>query len=231
MSDTLSHVSLLGVVIGLVLNLNPNLTTLIIVAIAAVILEYLRQLYRSYSELALAILMSGALALALFLAKFQGTTEININQYLIGSIITVSSLDLIILIILLFVLFVLFFLFKRPMYIMVFDEDIAFVDGLPVRQMSIIFNVLTGLVIAMMIPMTGALLVSAVMILPAASGLKIAQGFNSVIISSIIIGVVGMIGGLAISTQLETPPGATITLVFIIIFFFANLIKHFGRKI
>lgn len=74
MADTLSHVSLAGVALGFFLNLNPSLTTLLIVVIAAIILEYLRTLYRSYSEISIAILMSGGLALALVLMNLSGGT-------------------------------------------------------------------------------------------------------------------------------------------------------------
>ncbi|MGD1412410.1 iron chelate uptake ABC transporter family permease subunit, partial [Enterococcus faecium] len=56
----------------------------------------------------------------------------------------------------------LFFLFKRPMYVLTFDEDTAHVDGLPVHRMSMLFNVITGVAIAVMIPIAGALLISAI---------------------------------------------------------------------
>ena len=65
MADTLSHVSLAGVALGFFLNLNPTVTTVIVVVVAAVILEYLRTIYKTYSEISTAILMSGGLALAL----------------------------------------------------------------------------------------------------------------------------------------------------------------------
>ena len=66
-----------------------------------------------------------------------------------------------------FVVLVLTALFLRPMYILTFDEDTAFVDGLPVRTMSILFNVVTGLLSPLMIPAAGSLLVSTIMVLPA----------------------------------------------------------------
>ncbi|MDR2833084.1 MAG: metal ABC transporter permease, partial [Streptococcaceae bacterium] len=89
LADTLSHVSLAGVAFGLFFNLNPNFTTMLIVIIAAIILEYLRMVYSTYSEISTAILMSGGLALALILMSLgSGTSSISINQYLFGSIIT-----------------------------------------------------------------------------------------------------------------------------------------------
>ena len=72
-------------------------------------------------------------------------------------------------------------IFIRPMYLLTFDEDTAHVDGLPVRLMSVLFNIVTGIAIALMIPAAGSLLVSTIMILPAAIGMKIGQTFKSVI--------------------------------------------------
>lgn len=227
MADTLSHVSLAGVALGFFLNLNPSLTTLLIVVIAAIILEYLRTLYRSYSEISIAILMSGGLALALVLMNLSGgNSATSIQSYLFGSIVTITQEQVWILGFLFLVVFALFFLFKRPMYILTFDEDTAHVDGLPVRVMSMLFNVLTGVAIAMMIPIAGALLISAIMVLPAAISMRLGKSFNAVILISVVIGIIGMMSGLTSSFYLDTPPGATITLVFIALFLVINLIKR-----
>ncbi|MDR1521765.1 MAG: metal ABC transporter permease [Streptococcaceae bacterium] len=222
-ADTLSHVSLAGVALGFVLNLNPNLMTFLIVILAAIFLEYLRMLYKTYSEVSIAILMAGGLAFALVLMSFGKTDNvISIQQYLFGSITMINWAQVKILIVLLLVLLVAFALFKRPMYVMTFDEATAFVDGLPVRSMSIVFNVITGVTIAVMIPIAGALLVSAIMILPAAIGMRIGKSFTSVIFISMVIGVIGVISGLYSSFYLGTPAGASITLVFIFLFLAIN---------
>ncbi|MBC1814423.1 metal ABC transporter permease, partial [Listeria booriae] len=92
MADTLSHVSLAGVAFGLVLNINPNVTTLIVVVIAAMGIEYLRGVYVTYSELSIAILMAGGLAVALVLMSLdQGGITTSVQQYLFGSIVTISK--------------------------------------------------------------------------------------------------------------------------------------------
>ena len=175
----------------------------------------------------LAILMSGGLALALVLMNLSGgNSATSIQSYLFGSIVTITQEQVWILGFLFLVVFALFFLFKRPMYILTFDEDTAHVDGLPVRVMSMLFNVLTGVAIAMMIPIAGALLISAIMVLPAAISMRLGKSFNAVILISVVIGMIGMMSGLTSSFYLDTPPGATITLVFIALFLVINLIKR-----
>ncbi|MGX7195851.1 metal ABC transporter permease [Enterococcus olivae] len=227
MADTLSHVSLAGVALGFFLNLNPTLTTMLVVILAAIVLEYLRTMYRSYSEISIAILMSGGLALALVLMKLSGgNSSTSIQSYLFGSIVTITADQVVFLGILFAITTVLFLLFKKPMYVLTFDEDTAHVDGLPVHWMSMLFNVLTGVAIAVMIPIAGALLISAIMVLPAAISMRLGKSFNIVILISIVIGLFGMLSGLTSSFYLDTPPGATITLVFIGLFLLVNLFKR-----
>ena len=112
------------------------------------------------------------------------------------------------------IILVLTLLFIRPMYLLTFDEDTAHVDGLPVRLMSLLFNIVTGIAIALMIPAAGSLLVSTIMILPAAIGMKIGQTFKSVIFWAIGIGLVGMLSGIFLFPYYlgKTPASATITL-------------------
>lgn len=228
MADTLSHVSLAGVALGFFLNWNPDTMTLIVVIIAAIILEYLRMVYSTYSEISIAILMSGGLALALVLMNLSdGNSAASIQSYLFGSIVTITWRQVIILAVLFVVLVILFCLFKRPMYVLTFDEDTAHVDGLPIHWMSMLFNVITGVAIAVMIPIAGALLISAIMVLPAAIGMRIGKGFNIVIIISVIMGLIGMLAGLSSSYYLETPPSASITLIFIGLFILVNIFRKF----
>ena len=220
MADTLSHVSLAGVALGFFLNLNPTGTTLLVVVVAAIIMEYLQNMYSSYSEISIAILMAAGLAIALVLMSLApGSSAVSIQSYLFGSIVTITWQQVIF-------LGILFLLFKRPMYVLTFDEDIAAVDGLPVRMMSMIFNVVTGVAIAIMIPIAGALLISAIMVLPAAIGMRVGKSFNIVIFVSVLVGFIGMIGGLTGSYYLDTPPGATITLGFILLFLVINGIRQ-----
>ncbi|MGX7245144.1 metal ABC transporter permease [Enterococcus quebecensis] len=226
MADTLSHVSLAGVALGFFLNWNPDIMTLVVVIIAAIILEYLRMVYSTYSEISIAILMSGGLALALVLMNLSGgNSAASIQSYLFGSIVTITWQQVIILAVLFVVLVTLFCLFKRPMYVLTFDEDTAHVDGLPIHWMSMLFNVITGVAIAVMIPIAGALLISAIMVLPAAIGMRIGKGFNTVIVISVIMGLIGMLTGLTGSYYLETPPSASITLIFIGLFILVSIIR------
>ncbi|MCI0130345.1 metal ABC transporter permease [Vagococcus sp. CY53-2] len=231
LADTLSHVSLAGIALGFFINVNPTVTTLIVVIASAFVLEYIKNLYKSYSEVSTAILMSGGLAVALVLMNLtKGKNSMNIQQYLFGSIVTINWQQVKILAILLVIIVGLFLVLRKPMYVLTFDEDTAHVDGLPIHVLSMLFNVITGVAITVMIPIAGALLVSAIMILPATISMKIGKTFSTVILSSIVVGFIGMTSGLITSYQLDTPPGATITLIFIAMFILINLLTNVRKK-
>lgn len=226
MADTLSHISLAGIALGLLLNVNPTFMTLVVVVIAAVSIDYLRMLYKSYSEISIAILMSAGMAIALVLMSLnEGGTNTSIQQYLFGSIVTINVAQVRLLLFLFTLVVGLFLVFRKPMYVLTFDEDTAYTAGLPVKFISIIFNVITGITIAVIMPIVGALLVSAIIILPAAIAMRLSKSFNLVILVGIFIGQIGMFTGLIASYQFGTPPGATITLVFIAIFIITTILK------
>lgn len=230
MSDTLSHVSLAGVAFGLLLGIDTSLSTIVIVIIAAIFLEYLRTIYKDFMEIGTAILMSTGLAVSLIvMSKSGGTSNMSLEQYLFGSILTITQTQVGALFVIAGVVLVLTALFIRPMYILTFDEDTAFVDGLPVRLMSILFNVVTGIAIALMIPAAGALLVSTIMVLPASIALRLGRSFKAVMLIAVIIGFIGMLSGLYISYYAETPASASITMIFIAIFLLVNLINKIKK--
>jgi len=219
LADTLSHVSLVGVALGLLLGINPTWTNIFVVILISVLLEYIRAAYKSYSEISIAILMSGGMAVALVLMSLSDGSSMSLNNFLFGSIVTISFEQVLFLLFMTIGVLVLYALFKRPMYVLTFDEETAYTAGLPVQFMSIAFNVITGITIAVVMPIVGALLVSAIMILPAAISMRLSKSFTGVILIGIVIAMIGMFGGLAISYFVGTPPGATITLIFLVLFF------------
>ncbi|MBJ6745882.1 metal ABC transporter permease [Streptococcus sp. 121] len=227
MSDTLSHISLAGVALGLLLGLSPTWMTLVVVVIAAVFLEYLRTVYASYLEVGTVILMAAGLAIAMVvMSKSGGGQTMSLEQYLYGSIVTISWEQVLGLFAIAAVVLFFLILAYRPLYLLTFDEDTAQVDGIPTRALSIAFNVMSGVAIALMIPAAGALLVSTIMILPASIALRLGRHFRSVLWLSCLIGLIGMVAGLFLSYYWESPASASITLIFITIFMVVALLKR-----
>src|SRR5699024_4165402 len=92
LADTLSHVSLAGVALGMLIGVNPTITTIFVVILVAVGMEYLRTVFRGYSEISIAILMSTGMAVALVLMSLvSGQQTTSIEQFLFGSIVTIDQ--------------------------------------------------------------------------------------------------------------------------------------------
>jgi len=214
MAETLSHVSLAGVALGMLLKVYPMLTAMIAALLGAVIVDTLRRSFRAYSELSIAILMSGGLATAMVLMSLNtGGSNRGFTSYLFGSIIAVSTTDLLVMAGVVGICALFFWFFWRPMYVLTFDEETAHVSGVPTKWLSFGFSLLTGLVVATAMPIVGVLLVSSLMVLPAAIALRISRGFASTIWLAVAIGVVCVLSGLTTSYALDIPPGGTIVLL------------------
>lgn len=234
LADTLAHISLSGVALGLLFQVNPTYTTLFVVVIASIIIEYLRMVYRDFSEISVALMTATGMAVALVLVSLN-SNQINfsIEQYLFGSIILITKEEVYLLVILAVMMLILYIVFRRPLYVLTFDEATAKTAGLPVRLISIIFSVITGVAISIMMPIVGTLLVSALIVIPSATAIKISNSFAKTIVMGIIINLIGIFLGLTMSYQIDTPPGASITLCFVVIFMlvsFANRILIKLRK-
>lgn len=226
LADTLSHVSLAGVALGMLIGVHPTLTTILVVMVVAVLIEYLSTVFRGYSEISIAIMMSAGMAVALVLMSLaSGRQTTSIEQFLFGSIVTIDQQQIWVLLFLTILLVVLFAVFRRPLYVLLFDEATASTAGLPVKWMSLLISMITGVAISVIMPITGTLLVSAIMILPAAIALRLVSSFKQVIWIGIAIGLIGMYGGLFASYQFGTPPGATITLMFVGLFLITSIVK------
>lgn len=227
MADTLSHVSLAGVAAGSLLGGNPSIGGFVAAVAAALLIERMRGLYRTYAEVPVAIMMTGGLATAVVLMSFGRTLSQSFSSYLFGSIVAVSSTQLWLIGGATVLGLIFFIVFRRPLYTLTFDEETAGISGVPVKALSIAFSVLTGMTVAAAMPVVGVLLVSALLVLPAALALRVAGGFLSAVISAVGIGLTGIFGGLTVSYAANTPPGGTIALILLLFLLLGMALQKF----
>jgi zinc transport system permease protein len=230
-ADTLSHVSVAGVAIGAMLGWHPSIGATVIAVCGAMFMERLRRSYRAYSELSVAIVMTTGLSLALVLMSLQSGLHIRFQSYLFGSIVSVRTVDVWWIVTVCTGVLLFMGCFYRQLYCMTFDEDTAMVGGVRVHRLSMAFSLLAGLTVSVMMPLIGVLLVSAVVIVPAALAMRIVHGFVQTLIAAACISVMAMGSGLTISYTVGTPPGATIALLLVCMLLCGLAIRSGVRRI
>ncbi|AYB44169.1 metal ABC transporter permease [Paenibacillus lautus] len=213
MADTLSHVSLAGVALGSFLKLNPAISGFAIAIIGVLVIEQLRRVYRTYTEVPVAIIMTSGLALSVVLMSLNQNLSKSFSSYLFGSIVAVSDTQLRLIAVVAAVGIIFFVGLRRPLYNFAFDEETAAVSGMRVSLLSFLFAVFTGMTVAAAMPVVGVLLVSALIVLPASIALRMATGFLAAMGIAVVVGLSGVFSGLAASYYLNTPPGGTIALI------------------
>ncbi|MED4956093.1 metal ABC transporter permease [Paenibacillus sp. FSL R5-0527] len=229
MADTLSHVSLAGVALGSMMQLNPSLSGFAVAVAGGIVIEQLRRSYRTYSELPVAIIMTSGLALAVVLMSLKQNWGKSFSSYLFGSIVAVSDTQLLLIAAVALVGVLYFIILRRPLYNLTFDEETAAISGVRVKLLSFSFAVLTGMTVAAAMPVVGVLLVSALIILPASLALRVASGFTAAILISVGTGLVGVFSGLSLSYYINTPPGGTIALILLVFLLTTLLLQKLLR--
>ncbi|WP_435236701.1 metal ABC transporter permease [Psychromonas sp. PT13] len=216
--DTLAHSALLGVALGFILHVNLTLGILIICQILAILLfvsQYQRQLA---SDTLLGIFSHGALSLGLVALAFMDDIRIDLVGYLFGDILAIGYSDLI------WIygaggiaLGGLIWIWK-PLLSITIHEDLARVEGLPVDRINWFFLSLIALTVAIMMKVVGMLLVTALLIIPAATARRFANTPESMALIAIIIGCFSVMLGLLGSYYYDTPSGPSIVVAGCILF-------------
>ena len=217
-ADTLSHVSLAGVALGLLFGINPIITAIVATILASLGIEKLRTSKKIYGESALAIFLSGSLALAIVLLSLAHGFNANLFGYLFGSILTVAKTDVYIISALAVTVLVTLSLFYKELVYITFDEDAAKVSGVPTTLINTILIILAALTVSLAIPIVGVLLISALIVIPVVSALQLKKSFVKTIVYAQIFSVVSVVSGIIISFYLNLSTGGTIVLIMILIF-------------
>ncbi len=215
--DSLSHAALAGVAAGMLFGFYPFYGALIFSIISAILIEIIRRAFNKYAEVALAVVMSGGMALAVVLISLAKSFNTDLFSYLFGSLVAVSTADIKLISGLgLFIILSLAFLY-RELFAITFDEEAARLCGVPVTYVNTYFTVCCAVAIALSARVVGVLLVSALMVIPAAVALQTAKSFKATFIIAICVAVFSVIAGLYSSFIFDLAPGGTIVLISVVI--------------
>ncbi|MGN0922231.1 MAG: zinc ABC transporter permease subunit ZnuB [Cellvibrio sp.] len=210
--DTLAHSALLGVTFGLLLEVNLTLAVsvgCVLVALALVGLQRQRQLA---SDTLLGILSHSTLALGLVCVGLFSNTRVDLLAYLFGDILAVNTADVVSIWVISLGVLALIITLWRQLLSMTVHEDLARVEGVPVEGLKTLLMLTMALVIAMAMKIVGVLLITALLIIPAATSRRISQTPELMAIGASIIGSLSVVMGLAASYWWDTPAGPSIVL-------------------
>lgn len=232
-ADALSHVTLSGVAAGLFLQKKLNLFTEVnpiyigmsFSVIGSIFVEQLRRLYKSYSEIAIPIIMSGGVGLGVVLISAADGFNVDIAGYLFGNILAVRIDELQAILLVASITIFILILFRKELFALSFDEENAVLTGVNRPLVNFLFIVIVALVIASAIRVVGILLVSALITLPVAAALQHTNSFLQTMIFSILYGELSVILGLMAAYTFDLASGGAIVLVSIAILLFILLTK------
>jgi zinc transport system permease protein len=232
LGDGLGHVSFGGVAIGLVFGVYPLGAALVFSIIGALIIHFLRERNIVKGDTAIGILFTLGLATGVVLLSAHGSLAgVNIEGYLFGSnILTVSHTDLQVVAWVGAALVLLISLFFKEFFSLTFSEEAAAVTGLPVRILNVLFVALAAATIVVATRVVGVLLVSSLLIVPAAASLQLARSFRLAIAFSMVLGVLSVILGLVVSVIEDWAAGGSVALVAGCLFIVCLLIGRFTNR-
>jgi len=220
-ADSLAHISLSGVAIAALSGINPIIGSILFTVVSSIYIEKLRTGRRVFGESALSIFLSGSLAFAVILIGLARGFNINIFNYLFGSIVTVTQEDIyVIFLVAILVITAVIRNYKSLIYI-TFDEESARVSGIDSNRLNLLLVFLAALTVSLSIQIIGILLISALIVIPVVSALQFKKSFFHIAVIAEIISVLSVIIGIFSSFYLNLPTGATIVLVSILFFIFS----------
>ncbi len=231
--DGLSHIAFGSIAVASVLNIaDQNLLAFPVTALCAILLLRIGQNAKVNGDAAIAMLSVGSLAVGyLLLNVFSVSSNVSgdVCTTLFGStsILTLTEADVITCIVLSIVVIIIFVVFYNKIFSVTFDETFAKATGINAPLYNLIIAIVIAAVIVVAMNLVGSLLVSALVVFPALSSMRIFHNFKSVIISSSIISVFCACMGILISIVYGTPVGSTIVTVNIVVFSLAYLYDKF----
>ncbi len=216
--DTMAHSALLGVALGLLADVDPVLGVAAVTALIALILAGFGRNQSLSSDTLLGILSHSALSLGLIALSLMSWVRFDLMGYLFGDLLAVGVSDLYFVYGGGGVALLLLSAIWRPLLAMSVHEELARAEGVAVTKVRILFMLLIALLIAVAMKIVGVLLITALLIIPAAAARRFAQGPEMMAALAALIGAVAVTGGLYGSLYFDTPSGPSVVLASLLLF-------------
>ncbi|XOB92441.1 zinc ABC transporter permease subunit ZnuB [Pseudomonadota bacterium 24LQ007] len=228
--DTLAHSALLGIALSFLISVPLNLgvvITCVLIALALVLLSRTRTLA---TDTLLGILAHSALAIGLVALSFMPDVRVDLTGLLFGDLLAMTRQDLVWIYGGAAFVLTLLALLWRGLLMSTIHEELARVEGIPVERLRLALMLMFSLVIAVAMKIVGVMLITALLIIPAATARRLAHNPEHMTALAVVFGVVAVSGGLTLSWYLDTPAGPSVVvtafLVFLVVYAGARQSRH-----
>lgn len=228
--DTLSHAALLGVALAFLFEINITLAVFGVSACVSIALLLLQKQGTLSSDALLGLLAHSALALGLVALAFMTWIRMDLMGFLFGDILAVSKLDIAIIWLGGAVVLAILTVIWRPLFAATINRELAEAEGMNPERVNIIFMLLMAAVIAISMKIVGVLLITAMLIIPAATARRFSSGPEQMALLAAIIGSAAVVGGLFGSLEWDTPAGPSIVVAALLLFILSLFPVYSRRK-
>tara|TARA_B110000027_G_scaffold81815_1_gene86968 strand:+ start:513 stop:1319 length:807 start_codon:yes stop_codon:yes gene_type:complete len=227
--ESIAHSSLLGVGFAIVMGVSINLGIVFTCLLFGILFLWLQHSKVLSSDTLLGVLAHLALALGIIVISLN-KIKIDIHAFLFGDILTVSSSDLWGMYLGVLIAVFLICYNWSSLLLVTIDEDLAKAEGVNTLNINLLFTCILTIVVAISIQIIGLLLITAMLIIPAAASRRLANSPETMALVATLIGIVSVILGIMLSVEIDAPSGPSIVLVSAILFFLSPLLSIFTKK-
>lgn len=226
LGDGLAHISFAGVALGLVLGIYPLAMALIAAILGALAIHALRAREVVRGDTAIGILFTAGLAIGILLVSRSRGLGVDLSSYLFGNLLSVTSQDVVAVGAIAALLLAALVVLHKELLYATFNEEAAKLSGLPVGMLNVIFTAATAASIVIAARIVGVLLVSALLIVPAATALQFERSFRATLFLSVAAGIASVLIGVWAAAEYGLATGATVALASTALFTAALVAKR-----
>jgi len=224
--DTLAHASLLGVAFGLLLNVNPFYAVIVVTLLLALMLVVLERKPHLAVDTLLGIMAHSALSLGLVVVSLMSGVRVDLMAYLFGDLLSVTLSDIWLIGAGVALVVAVLCWQWRNLLSMTISPELAHVDGVNLQRSRIILMLVTALTIGLAMKFVGALIITSLLIIPAATARRFAKTPEQMAYFAVLVGMIAVTGGLGLSAFYDTPAGPSVVLCASVMFMGSLLKKQ-----
>jgi zinc transport system permease protein len=228
--DTLAHSSLLGVAIAILLNLQMQVAIIGSCLAFAALLLLLEKKQALATDTLLGIIAHSTLAFGLMVLSISDRVQVNLNAFLFGDLLTVTRSDLFWIVSCCLVCGVVLILFWKRFLAITVHRELAMIEGLAADRLYALLVFLIAILIAVAMKIVGVLLITSLLIIPAAAARRVSNTPEQMALGAAIAGCLAVMGGLGLSYFWDTPAGPSIVATAFVLFIVVYLKPMAGKR-